>query len=300
MQLTRLTDEYLVELAKPPALGRTVTVKLELSDDEVELSSLDSRYNPLTKTITFTAADLDWNRPVRMVVTARQDFRREDVGATVITHRLDLSPATADPAYLFASQSVAVDVYDDDTPGVLVYETGGSTLVILGDTTSGPGATDTYTIRLTKAPNGTVTIALLTDGKTDVASLDGAPVTLSAVGGLIPLAPVHGRGRAQRRDDHARPRLRARQLPDRGLRGRPDAQDRGRRGERRRLHDPLSDGRRDHAGDAARRWQLRSREPEPRRRAAASSAATSRSTRSRTGSRARAAASSRTASSRGC
>ncbi len=180
--ITGLADEYLVELAKPPLVG-TVTIRLTLSDAEVELASLDSRFDSVAKTITFTAAN--WNAPVRIVTTARQDFRREDPGNTTITHRVDTTVPDADTTYTFADQRVDVEALDDDTPGVLLYETGGQTIVIKGDTTSGPGPGDTYTLRLTKQPNGNVTIALLTDGQTDVKTINGVPVTLVSVGGLV-------------------------------------------------------------------------------------------------------------------
>ena len=70
-----------------------------------------------------------------------------------------------------ASATFDVTVLDGDTPGVYVDETDGSTLVVRDDPDS-PGPDDTYSIRLTQAPVGSVTVSLLTDGQTIVGSAD--------------------------------------------------------------------------------------------------------------------------------
>ena len=62
----------------------------------------------------------------------------------------------------FIGENLTVQVSDNDAPGVLIEESGGLTTVIEGKIGSQVGATDTYTVRLTKAPsaNETVTIRL--------------------------------------------------------------------------------------------------------------------------------------------
>jgi hypothetical protein len=64
-----------------------------------------------------------------------------------------------------AAQELDVDVRDNDSAGLVVTPTNGSTVVA-------EGVTDTYSIRLTKAPTASVTVTILTDGKTLVTSAD--------------------------------------------------------------------------------------------------------------------------------
>ena len=81
-----------------------------------------------------------------------------------------------------------VTVIDNETPGVVLTQSGGSTIVIGDDPNTAADETllitsqDSYTIRLTKRPDGTVTIAVLTDGLTDVVSIGGAPVVIAEIG----------------------------------------------------------------------------------------------------------------------
>src|SRR6185312_9435977 len=74
-------------------------------------------------------------------------------------------------------------VIDDETPGVFLLESNGRTLVTACGNTACtiPGPGDTYTIRLTKAPTADVTVAVITDGQTDVT---GMPIQV--VGGARP------------------------------------------------------------------------------------------------------------------
>ncbi|MCA1683511.1 MAG: hypothetical protein LC708_00005, partial [Actinobacteria bacterium] len=121
--------------------------------------------------------------PVRIGVKARDDYDREDPSTAVIAFVRDA--ATTDPAYVFPNLRSGpgltdVEVIDDETAGVALVESGGSTLVVLG------GATDTYTIRLTKRPTAAVDVAILTDGLTDVKTIDGVPVSLQEIGGYVP------------------------------------------------------------------------------------------------------------------
>ncbi len=158
--LTGITDSYTVALTKAPAAGKTVTVTLT-HDAQVALASADQRYNPVLGTITFSAAN--WNVPVTMQVSAVNDAVPENRMISAIRH----TASSTDAAFVLPAPAVLeVTVVDDDTPGVLVTETDGSTLVVK----NGPG--DSYSVRLTKAPVGTVTIQLLGDGQTLLSSID--------------------------------------------------------------------------------------------------------------------------------
>ena len=68
---------------------------------------------------------------------------------------------------------------DDDTAGIVVLPSDGSTVVVAGDTTTGPGPGDDYTVRLTRAPTAPVTVAILADGQLDV-----------VIGGRVAAAPA--------------------------------------------------------------------------------------------------------------
>ena len=65
---------------------------------------------------------------------------------------------------------------DDDTAGVLLTESDGDTVVVKNAPPITPDEQDSYTLRLTKAPEAAVRINLLTDGQTDVVL--GGRVTL--------------------------------------------------------------------------------------------------------------------------
>ena len=59
-----------------------------------------------------------------------------------------------------SSTRAPVLVHDADTPGVVITESDGNTRLVEGATGTQYGATDTYTVRLSQNPGGTVTITL--------------------------------------------------------------------------------------------------------------------------------------------
>ncbi|MBD2412394.1 hypothetical protein FACHB389_10860 [Nostoc calcicola FACHB-389] len=159
---TGITDTYTVQLTKAPAAGKTVTVTLA-NDGQIALSAAnpaDTRFSAATKSITFN--ETNWNTPFIVKVAATQDVATEDAKTSAITHKV----TSTDSTFVVGDRSLDVEVLDDETPGVIVTETDGSTLLIKGDgTPANPGVGDTYTVRLTKAPVGQVTIDLLNDGQ---------------------------------------------------------------------------------------------------------------------------------------
>ncbi|WP_392533892.1 DUF4347 domain-containing protein [Nostoc sp. C117] len=167
---TGITDTYTVQLTKAPAAGRTVTVTLA-NDGQIALSAAnpaDTRFSAANKSITFN--ENNWNTPFIVKVSATQDVAPEDAKISVITHKVTSTDSTFVVSDAFGNskgeRSLDVEVLDDETPGVIVTETDGSTLLIKGDgTPANPGVGDTYTVRLTKAPVGQVTIDLLNDGQ---------------------------------------------------------------------------------------------------------------------------------------
>ncbi len=195
---TGVDDEILLELATDPGDGVTVVVSLTLdaaSSQAIILSSADARWNATTLTLTFTGgAAGNWDDAVRLAVRAADDSNEEDPQTAVIAIGCasdgTCGTGTAYPLVNLRSGLGLMDVLviDDDTPGVLITETDTSTALVgddpntPADETLLPAGQDSYTIRLTKRPDGTVTIAVLTDGLTDVVTIDGTPAVLAEIG----------------------------------------------------------------------------------------------------------------------
>ncbi|MFK8111404.1 MAG: hypothetical protein AB8B91_04360, partial [Rubripirellula sp.] len=147
------TDTYTVQLTSQPTHDVTVTL------------SHDGQLSTTTPTLTFTNAN--WNIPQLVTVTAVDDTDPEDFSSRSITHSFD----SVDPAFKSSvsevEPTVEVTVLDNDTAGAFIVESDGSTTVNRND-----GSTDSYTLRLTKAPTGPVSLPVYTDGQTLI-SVDG-------------------------------------------------------------------------------------------------------------------------------
>ena len=194
---TQVTDIYDVQLAKAPVDSTgSVMVTIAPSNNRLCLTSSDAiRFHAAdgscpvlgtTYTVTFTQAN--WNAPVRITVRARNDFVTEDPQSTTLLHTVTLTnDADYNAAKAFISARINALSIDDETPGVFLLESNGRTLVVAcgnPPTCTTPGTGDSYTVRLTKAPTAPVTIAVVTDGQTDVTL--GGRVTLDLVGGARP------------------------------------------------------------------------------------------------------------------
>src|SRR5262249_48229922 len=79
------------------------------------------------------------------------------------------------------SQTFDALVIDDGEADLFTLESGGSTVVTAGTAKDGPGAPDTYTMRLTQAPQTTVNVDVITDGQTDINQNSGQ-ITLQPTG----------------------------------------------------------------------------------------------------------------------
>ena len=152
----RVADSFEVRLAARPAAGETVTVTFAFDPVQLGLSQTS---------LTFT--DANWNTPQTVTVTANDDLVVEDLIASLITVTTQGTGAGA--LYATATtQTVDVLVHDNDAAGLFVVESDGSTVVTKGGT--GIGATDNYTVRLTKQPTADVSVTVLGDGQTRVVS----------------------------------------------------------------------------------------------------------------------------------
>jgi Ca2+-binding RTX toxin-like protein len=192
---TELIDIYDVKLSVLPS--GTVAIDIRPSDDRVYLSGgvgfstvtarapgVPGVYRVLL-TATATGSSAKWDDGVRITVHAANDFVRQDPHNTTIIQSINTVATTASAyAAVAATSDKRVDalVIDDDTPGVVVVESDGRTLVNAGTTLGGPGLGDNYRLRLTLAPSSPVTIALVTDGQTDITT--GGRISLQPIGGL--------------------------------------------------------------------------------------------------------------------
>ncbi len=121
-----------------------------------------SRFDAATNSIWFDSTN--WQNPFLLRVVAVDDSIPENTLAETITHTVS---TTAGGLYAGVSDpsELKVTLRDNDTGGVIVTQTGGSTLVSANQS-------DTYTLQLTKAPTSDVRVDILSDGKTLISSFD--------------------------------------------------------------------------------------------------------------------------------
>jgi len=134
-------DTYTVVLTKQP----TADVTIALGHDEEQLTVVDDA-NPSNAFLVFDD-EHPWNTPQTVRVTALDDPWAEGLQVRQITH----TATSSDPAYNgFSFADVTVDITDNDSPGLAITETGGST-----DVTEG-GEPDYYDVVLTSEPTADV------------------------------------------------------------------------------------------------------------------------------------------------
>ena len=147
-------DIYSVALTAAPASGETVTVTLQ-TDGQLTAKSLAGNLAYLT----FNAGN--WKTAQTVTVTAVDD-PLDGNEISRITHVVTSSaPGGAYAGFPTTSSSrLSVTVFDNETPGAVVQQSGGSTVAVEN------GATDSYRVRLTGAPDTAVTLTLRTDMQT--------------------------------------------------------------------------------------------------------------------------------------
>ena len=141
------TATYTIQLDSQPTSTVTVTV------------SPDSASTVSTSSIAFTSSN--WNTPVTVTVTATDDGNIEGAHSTTITHTATQSGGQYNGISI---ASVVMNITDNDSAGVTITESGGSTTITEG------GATDTYTIVLNTSPASPVEISVATDGNSTVST----------------------------------------------------------------------------------------------------------------------------------
>lgn len=154
------TDTYDVVLTSEPTADVVITTATADGQTTVDMP-----------TLTFTAAD--WSVAQTVTVTAVDDAVDEASPHTgLITHTV----ASADSIYSAeAAASVSASITDNDTAGILLSHSGGSS-----DVTEG-GATDTVEVVLQSQPTSDVTVAISVGSDLVVDAPSPATLTFTAV-----------------------------------------------------------------------------------------------------------------------
>jgi hypothetical protein len=135
------TDTFAVTLTQAP-IGGDVTVNLAktAASDEFSISPTQ---------LTFTSST--WNQPHNVTVTPVDDDFVDG------TQNGEVTLTGSGPGYNGVDATTPVSITDDDTAGVTIAQTGGSTAVTEG------GAADTYTVKLNARPTSNVTVTFTYD-----------------------------------------------------------------------------------------------------------------------------------------
>ena len=116
----------------------------------------------------------NWFIPQTITITAPDDALAEGLRSVEIKHSVIQGVSAEDGGEYdgIAVRSLHVDVVDNDSPGILVAETGGDTVVAEAGEVDPSGnvlsASDNYSVVLTKQPSSNVTVTIHTDAQVSV------------------------------------------------------------------------------------------------------------------------------------
>ena len=157
------TDTYTVVLDTLPSAS--VEIAVASGDTAAAMVS--------PSTLTFTTGN--WNTAQTVTVTGVNDHvdNTNDARSATISH----TATSTDAKYnRITIASVTAVVVDDDTAGVTIAQTNGSTLVTEA---AGAGRTDTYTVELSSKPTASVTITMTLSGDTAAAMVSSSTLTFT-------------------------------------------------------------------------------------------------------------------------
>ena len=157
------TDTYTVVLDTLPSAS--VEIAVASGDTAAAMVS--------PSTLTFTTGN--WNTAQTVTVTGVNDHvdNTNDARSATISH----TATSTDTKYnRITIASVTAAVVDDDTAGVTIAQTNGSTLVTEA---AGAGRTDTYTVELSSKPTASVTITMTLSGDTAAAMVSSSTLTFT-------------------------------------------------------------------------------------------------------------------------
>ena len=173
-----LTDTYELVLTSEPVGAVTVTVN---AGSQLRVADTAAGTGNQTVVLTFTPSD--WNTRQTVYVTAVDDNVAEGdpsvplanrEHSAIITHWVDSLTDAMYEQVGGSVDSVAVQIGDNDSPGVEVLVATGSVTVTEGGTTPG-----TYQVRLLSQPTDTVTIGFLPDSQLQTTSTSPLEFTAS-------------------------------------------------------------------------------------------------------------------------
>ena len=168
----RTTDTFRVSLATQPT--HDVTVSVTVGGDGTECELLDVGEGMYKSTIrlqwhsgssTGPFGRPAWDTTLMVTVRGKNDNDADGDQPCVLT----LDPFSSDDNYDDLPNVTVTVTNADDDPGLAVVETSGSTA------TTEAGGTDTFTVRLTTVPSGTVTIAI---SSSDIGEATVSPASL--------------------------------------------------------------------------------------------------------------------------
>ncbi|MBD2383863.1 beta strand repeat-containing protein [Cylindrospermum sp. FACHB-282] len=131
------TDSYSLVLNSQPTANVTISI------------NSGNQLTSNTNTLTFTANN--WNVAQNVTVTAVNDAVAQGDRVATIQYTATSSDTDYDGITI---NPVSVNISDNDTPGIIISQTGGSTNVTEG------GATDSYSLVLNSQPTANVTISI--------------------------------------------------------------------------------------------------------------------------------------------
>lgn len=140
--------------------GKSDTVQFYLSarPEAPVTVSIDSNTQLTFDKTTFVFTSQNWNEPQSVAVSAVDDFSVEYNHSSNIQFRCNATPGgglllPGDARWTFVNPTSAVNIVDNEAAGVVIEESAGDTR-----TTEGNATTDTYTVRLSRVPNGNVVV----------------------------------------------------------------------------------------------------------------------------------------------
>jgi len=138
------TDSYQIRLCEDPPSSITVDISVDGGQATVSPTQL-----------TFNA---DWDTDKTVTITAVDDFVDEDTITATVRNAVSGNAGWS----ALPDETFEVTITDDDTAGLSIVESGGSTSIIEG------GAGDNYTVVLTSQPTSSVTVTLTPDSQSTV------------------------------------------------------------------------------------------------------------------------------------
>ncbi len=169
---------YSLALTQAPAAGETVSVRLSPDVSRLLLSANSaaqaSQFDGATNTVRFTAAN--WTVPFVVKVLPLDGATIRNVADLAIPHTVSSSLANGVYVGVVETPAARFTLNDSRVAGLIVTQSNGTTAVA-------SGTTDSYTLRLSKAPTADVVVGIASDGKTLISSSVATDTRFSVVDG---------------------------------------------------------------------------------------------------------------------